>query len=489
MRDDELGRLLSEANPWWRAAAAGQDPTAWTQAHRLLRDRARYDLGYRAHVIEDLAREPVGDALVILTGPRRVGKSVALLDLAEALCKRPDVDPRQVVHLPCDGFAARDLRRAFTLGRELTRFVDRDGPHPRVWLLDEVTGIPGWTTTVKAARDGTHVGSDTVVLSGSRWLATEDVEGNLLAGRAGTGGARRVRHVFPMTFRNFAAVTRPTLAPLARIGPPDLQSPAVEAILQGIAFDIDGYDFAWQDYLRIGGFPRAVAEFYRNGMVSEGYIEDLQAWLRTDVDPDREADAIPILLSELERRMSSPLNVRAAAEALHYSRNSFPPRLQRLVSGFASIWCPQRDEHGARVAGAQSKLYLTDPLLAWIPSRLRAGLPEPDMTRLTEAAIGVALARAIDQLQPRRWVNGDTIGYLRTASDGEIDLAPVPVPSSAGTQTTVPLESKWVETNWRSEARVIENKFKRGILATKSILDLRHPVWAVPAPVLALLLE
>jgi predicted AAA+ superfamily ATPase len=411
------------------------------------------------------------------------------MDLAEALCTRNDVDPRQVIHLPCDGFAARDLRRAFTLGRELTRFVDRHARCPRVWLLDEVTGIAGWSATVKAARDGSDVGSDTVVLSGSRWLATEDVEGNLLAGRAGSGGGRRVRHVHPMSFRDFVRATRPALAPLGHAHPSDLQSPPVEAMLQGVAFDVDDYDFAWQDYLRVGGFPRAVAEFYRKGAVSAAYVEDLQAWLRTDVDPEREADAIPLLLNELERRMSSPLNVRATAEAMHYSRNSFPPRLQRLVSGFAAIWCPQRNEHGAAVTGAQAKLYLTDPLLAWIPSRLRAGLPEPDMTRLTEAAIGIALARAIDQLQARRWVNGDTIGYLRTASDGEIDLAPVPVSSAAGPQTTVPLESKWVDANWRSEARVIENKYQSGILATKSILDLDHPVWALPAPMLALLLQ
>src|SRR5258707_10336848 len=86
---------------------------------RLLQDRTRFDVGYRARVLDDLAQEPVGDGLVLLTGPRRVGKSVALLDLAAALCARADVDPRQVVHLPCDGMQDRDLRRAFTLGREL----------------------------------------------------------------------------------------------------------------------------------------------------------------------------------------------------------------------------------------------------------------------------------------------------------------------------------------------------------------------------------
>ena len=55
--------------------------------------------------------------------------------------------------------------------------------------------------------------------------------------------------------------------------------------------------------------------------------------------------------------------------------------------------------------------------------------------------------------------------------------------------TTVPLEAKWVDAGWRAEAQVVEKKYGRGILATKSILSMEHPTWAVPAPLLALLLN
>lgn len=178
MRDDEIRRSLTEADPWWRAAAAGADPTAWVAAHRLLRDRARHDLGYRSDMLSDIAADQIGDSLVVLTGPRRVGKSVVLLDLAAALCRRPDIDPRQVIHIPCDGMRNRDLRRALTLGRDMTRVVDRDGPRRRVWLLDEVSTIRGWTAVLKAARDSTNFGDDTVVATGSRWRNDEDIEGN-----------------------------------------------------------------------------------------------------------------------------------------------------------------------------------------------------------------------------------------------------------------------------------------------------------------------
>ena len=105
VRDDEIRRILTEANPWWRAAAAGHDPVDAVRSHRLIRDRARHDLGYRPSVLKDLATGPVGDSLVVLTGPRRVGKSVALLDLAAELCGRRDIQPFQVIHVPCDGMA------------------------------------------------------------------------------------------------------------------------------------------------------------------------------------------------------------------------------------------------------------------------------------------------------------------------------------------------------------------------------------------------
>ncbi|MBI4944344.1 MAG: ATP-binding protein [Actinobacteria bacterium] len=489
MRDDEIRRTLTEANPWWRAAAAGGDPTAWTGEHRLLRDRAAHDLGFRSRVMEDVATGPVSDLLTVLTGPRRIGKSVALLDTAAALCARMDVDPRQVIHLPCDGMRDRDLRRSLTLGRELTRSVDTEGARRRVWLLDEVSTLPGWSAVLKAARDGTAFGDDTVVATGSRWAPDEDVEGNLMAGRAGTTAGRRHRLALPMSFRDFLAATRPDVALPATVHPGALQDPSVADALAQVAFDVDAYDLAWQDYLTCGGFPRAVAEHTRTGAVSDPYLRDLAAWLRRDVDPDASAESVPAILSELAARSSSPLSVTNTASTLGFaSRTSFEARLRRLVSAFAALSCERRDDDDRRVVGAQAKLYLTDPVLAWLPSRLRAGLPEPDMTRLTESVIAVALARAIDSLEEGRWTSGDTIAYARTLSGGEIDLAPIRLPTPAGVVTSVPVEAKWVDQGWRAEAKTIDGKYGRGILATKSVLDTTGPVWAVPAPLVALLL-
>lgn len=488
MRDDEIRRILTDANPWWRAAAAGTDPTAWTRDNRLLRDRTKHDLGYRSCVLDDITSQPLSDQLVVLNGPRRIGKSVTLLDTAAALLARPDVDSRQLIHIPCDGMRDRDLRRTLTLARALTRSLDMHGSRPRVWLFDEVSAITGWSAVLKAARDGTPFGDDTVVATGSRWAPSEDVEGNLMAGRAGTTPGRRKRLVLPMSFRQFLAATRPDLARPEPVHPAHLQEPAVAQALQELAFDVDDYDLAWQDYLTCGGFPRAVAEHSSTGDVSVGFVNDLAAWLRRDVDPDAAPESLPMLLDALSSRATSPLSILGTGNDLGYpSRDVFDLRLRRLVATHAALWCTRRDSEKV-VPGSQAKLYLTDPLLSWLAPRLRAGLPAPNMTRLTETTVGVSLARAIDGLDEGRLISGDTISYARTASDNEIDFAPVPVPSAAGPQPTVPIESKWVDQGWRAEARTIDGKYSCGILATKSVLDTNDRVWAVPAPLLALLI-
>jgi len=46
-----------------------------------------------------------------------------------------------------------------------------------------------------------------------------------------------------------------------------------------------------------------------------------------------------------------------------------------------------------------------------------------------------------------------------------------------------------LDTGWRGERRVIAAKYSRGVLATKSVLDVTEHVWAIPAPLVSLLLR
>ncbi|HWE88177.1 MAG TPA: hypothetical protein VG317_01785 [Pseudonocardiaceae bacterium] len=247
-------------------------------------------------------------------------------------------------------------------------------------------------------------------------------------------------------------------------------------------------DLAWQRYLESGGFPRAVAEHHQSSDVSHDFLGDLAAWLSADVDPEAPRESVPLLLAELQARGCSPLNVTHVATALDMTRRSLTTRLNRLVATFAAIWCPHLNDAGRRISGSQAKFYFSDPVLAWIGPRLRPGLPAPDFTTLNEAAVGIALARALEAASPGRLTSADTVGYVRTSTGKEVDFAPVPFATQHGDRPTVPIESKWVSSGWRGESKVIEAKYGRGIVATKSVTDVSSSVWAVPAPALALLL-
>lgn len=487
MRDDEIRTRLREQNPWWRTIASGTDRLAWVQADPTLRARSVFDLGYRSDVLDDIATGQIDDKLVVLRGPRRIGKSVLLKDTVAALCGRADIDPRQVIYLPTDGMRTSDLRRVATLGRELTRSI---GDAPRAWLLDEVTGIAGWTETLKYLRDNTEFGRDTVVCTGSSWDENARIERDLLAGRAGISSSRRSRLLHPMSFRAVLTATGREIPLPARVPPWALQDEDARTIFESLEFFVDELDLTWQTYLTSGGFPRAVAEYHRTGAVSDAFLHDLAAWLHRDVDPSGAEDSVPRLLADLQVRSTAPLNRNEMAQALGYpNRQTFDLRLNRLVRTFAALWCHQVDEAGGRVPGAQSKLYLTDPILAWLGSQIRSGLAYPDLSQLTEACLGIALARAIDTTDPGRWLANDSIGYLRTGGGNEVDFAPIPARGPSGPMRTTPIEAKWVATGWRSEARTIEGKFGRGVVATRTIIDLQHPSWAVPAPLVALLLN
>lgn len=487
MRDDELRGRLREQNPWWRTRATGRSADAWRDDDPVLRSRARWDLGYRSDLLDDVVAASSGDLLIILRGPRRVGKSVLLRDAAASLCQLTDFDPLRLIAFACDGMSARDLRRAILLGQASTRAAE---PASRVWLLDEVAGIRGWTETLKYLRDTTSLGGDTLVCTGSSWDPNSEVERDLLAGRAGTGPGRRERLLHPMSFREYLHATRRDIPYPTLTSPGDLQRPIVAALAANLEPFLTDLDLAWQDFLTCGGFPRAVAEHHRDGQVSEAFMSDLASWLHRDVDAEGPPDSVPLLLAELHRRSAAPLNRRDTAATLGYPNPpAFERRLDRLIAAFAALWCPQVDDRGRRIAGSQSKVYLTDPLLAWLPAARRSGVPDPDMTVLSEAAVAVSLARAVDRSDPGRWPTQDAIGYLKTTAGGEIDLAPVPYRTASGTAWTTPIESKWVSAGWRREALAIEGRFGGGILATKDVLDMDHKAWALPAPLVALLLE
>ena len=53
----------------------------------------------------------------------------------------------------------------------------------------------------------------------------------------------------------------------------------------------------------------------------------------------------------------------------------------------------------------------------------------------------------------------------------------------------VPFEGKYIDTGWKRAAQTVKSGFAGGILATRSLIDTSKQVKAIPAPIIAWLLN
>ncbi len=103
---------------------------------------------------------------------------------------------------------------------------------------------------------------------------------------------------------------------------------------------------------------------------------------------------------------------------------------------------------------------------------------------LSEQQIGITLLRARERTDPGSYPRFDSVMYQTTPSRKEIDFV------GGGWMDGVPFESKYVDGAWRRDARTATNAYDGvAVLATRSVLDNEGRARAVPAPILALMLE
>ena len=142
------------------------------------------------------------------------------------------------------------------------------------------------------------------------------------------------------------------------------------------------------------------------------------------------------------------------------------------------LWPCHREDGLRPKLGAQAKLYFTDPVYAHL-----APDDGSDFARLSQQQIGMALLRASERASPGAYVESDRVLHHRSRSRKEIDF----VGPGFG---NVGIESKYTDGNWRRDALTLKASPWRGIVATRSELDLADPqVAAVPAALLGWLID
>ena len=461
--------MLTATNRWWR------DPTGWSADDPDLREAARAPFQYRADVLSDLT--PGG--LYVLRGPRRVGKTVAIKDAVRDLVVS-GTPPRSIVHMAVDGLRSRDLGL----------LVDAaDGLMPahghRHWFIDEITGITdGWPERIKWLRDNdARFRADTVVLTGSSAAGLTGAT-KALAGRRGEA-ATPDRVLLPMGFRSFTRLVSSEAPPLdlpqsgslRRVS--DINHDALKDALLELAPWQDVLIRSWENYLGCGGFPNAVAHYAATREEPSALRRSLvdvihgDAFRRADWSQSQSTD----LLRRLAAGLCSPLNVASLANDIGIAQATMKRRLDELREAFV-VWPCYRENDLRPKLGAQPKVYFTDPIYATLAPDIAV-----DFSRLSQQQLGMALLRAAERESPGAHVEFDRVLHHRTATRKEIDFVG---PGFGG----IAFESKYVDGGWRRDALTLRASRWRGIVATRSEMDVTDPdVMAVPVALLAWLLD
>jgi len=364
-----LADLIQDQNPWWRDGAIRR-----ARGYPVRRD-------LQPRILSRILRVDDRRAVVLL-GPRQVGKTVLLLQLADDLLS--------------GGWPARNLTyfdfsddriTGDITAREVVEAepVGLDPAYPRVFLFDEIRSAPNWDLWLKQAVDA-RIG---------RIVAT-DSAARLLRDGARESGQGRWDEIYMegLTFREFIQLHGPG----EEVGTVLRRTPNLH-----------------ERYLALGGFPEYVLQEdfpevrrrLRSDIAERAILRDLSG---LGVDVERVKDLFVYLLQD----SGAELNAEARARDLGADPRSVR-EWSRLLSETLLVSPLERfNRNAAAGLRSKSKIYAADPglVMAFAP------LPVQDASvraRAFEAAVYRHLRETAREWEGR-------LSYFRQGEDLEIDF-------------------------------------------------------------------
>lgn len=365
-----LSDILQDQNPWWRDGAIRRARTY----------PVRRDL--QPQLLSRVVRLEDRRAFVLL-GPRQVGKTVLLLQLADDLLEA-GWPPRSLTYFDfsddrlTERVAARDVVDALPEGLDPER--------PRVFLFDEIRQAPLWDRWLKQAVD--H-GRDRIV-------ATDSAASLLRDGSRESGQGRWDELLLEgLTLREFARLH-------AQPGEPP----------EDAARRIPGLH---ERYLALGGYPEhALSEDFpevrrrlRSDIAERAILRDMAG---LGVDVQRVKD----LFVFLARESGGELNAEARAQDLGADPRSIREWNRLLAETLLVIPLERFTEHAAAGLRARPKIYAADPGIV----QAFATLPAQD-SEVRARAFEAAVFRHLREVA--RGLGGE-LTYFRHKDDLEIDF-------------------------------------------------------------------
>jgi predicted AAA+ superfamily ATPase len=373
-----IARIRVE-NPWWETGSI--DPF-----FANLKPRAYFDR-FKA-LLADIRTGGIRRA-PILMGPRRVGKTVLLFHLIDALL-REGVQPRSIVYLSVEHplFNGLDLDQLVELAQEAAP-TDLKGA---VFVFDEIQYLRDWELHLKKLVDQHR--HTTWIASGSAAAALR-MKGN-------ESGAGRFSDFLlpPLAFHEYVSL----------LGADELPT------------DVDESNRLFIDYLNYGGYPELAlsdtmradpARYVRQDIIDKVLLRDLPSLY--GISDVQELNA---LFTSLAFNTGNEISLDKLSKSANVAKNTVKRYLDYLEAAFLVKRVERIDRDGSRFERATTfKVYLTNP-------SIRAALFSPidqddeDMGNMVETAV---FAQWFHLYEPHyaRWKGGEVDLVLRTP-DGKL---------------------------------------------------------------------
>jgi len=335
----EILNLLVGFNPWWTGK-----PFAIPEFKRLAHE-----------ICVDYIQESSLRRAILLSGPRRVGKTTILLQIANSLIK-VGYDPKSILYLSLD----HPLLKLLSLSKILELYqqsIQQEGK-PVVLLLDEIQYAKDWETEIKLMVD--HQPNFKILATGS----ASCVYHNKLA-ESGVG--RWITVPIPtLSFYEFIHIrgeNTPAISPRLKLNDLFLMS---HGDFVTLASKLRRLLPLFQRYLLVGGFPETAREENINlcqRLLREDVVERVLKRDMTALFGVRNINELEKLFIYLCLHTGGILNHKTCADALGTSAATVANHLALLEKANLIYRLSPCNAGGKKILKARYKYYLTDAAL------------------------------------------------------------------------------------------------------------------------------
>lgn len=373
--------------------------------------------------IKQISLEPF--SLNFVVGPRQVGKTTAMKILIHELLEQKD--PKSIFYYSCD-----ELIDHRELGEVIDNYVSARnewGIKGSIIILDEITFVNEWWRAVKARIDSGLLKNDAVVITGSASLELLEQK-EYFPGRRGHG---KDIHFLPLDFAQYVKIFGETDTKQDEISNPA----GIRKAMDANKIFLKTISGLFSKYLRTGGFPLSIKDYFERGKISMETTKTCLDWLRGDWKKAGKSDKYMkevinyILLAKLspvswlniakETSINSPHTTESYIGALE---NLFAVKVLNLISPDSRVWYRKN-----------KKIHVLDPFIYHVFSHFTGTGVSEEL--IAESVAASHLSRVSEAYY---WRNGTEIDIVSLINGKQVGF-----------------EVKWGIGSWRKPKHIKEH--------------------------------